>query len=138
RRTTTVTAARATATDAPTITFTNRKPSTKTTPHTTMISTTVAPTQDATGYAPPHRGHPTVWGLTPVQLHDRFWAARGVQVVRPGEDAEPVHHAELFLLSDTEALAIFRLGRLVETLSWVKPDLLWIRLHDGRDHGYRE
>lgn len=84
------------------------------------------------------RHHPTVWGLTPVQLHDRFWAARGIQIVRPGEALPDIADAELYLLSDTQSLAIFRLGRLVETLSWIKPDLLWIRLHDGRDHGYRE
>jgi len=34
--------------------------------------------------APAARGTPTVWGLDPVQLHDRFWAQHGVQVVRPG------------------------------------------------------
>ena len=25
---------------------------------------------------------PTIWGCTPPQVHDRFWAAFGVQVVR--------------------------------------------------------
>lgn len=82
--------------------------------------------------------HPTVWGLTPVQLHDRFWAARGIHIVRPGEPLPDRTEMGLYLLSDNHALAIFRLGRLVETLSWIKPDLLWIRLHDSRDHGYRE
>jgi len=26
------------------------------------------------------RSHPTIWGLTPVQLHDHAWAARGVSI----------------------------------------------------------
>ena len=36
---------------------------------------------------------PTVWGLNPSELHDRFWASRGVQVVRQGEPSEIVAHA---------------------------------------------
>ena len=40
------------------------------------------------------RSRPTVWGLTPSQVHDRFWASRGVQVVRQGEPSEIVSYAE--------------------------------------------
>ena len=82
--------------------------------------------------------HPTLWGLTPAQLHDRFWAARGVQVVRQGERSEIVGGAELFLLTDARTLAIFRLARPVEVLSWIKPDVLLVRLRDQRERGYRE
>jgi lipopolysaccharide/colanic/teichoic acid biosynthesis glycosyltransferase len=81
---------------------------------------------------------PTVWGLNPIQLHDRFWAARGVQVVRQGEPSEIVDGAELFLLTESHTLIIFKLARLVDTLSWLKPDVLYVRLHNGRDSGYRE
>lgn len=83
-------------------------------------------------------GHPTVWGLDPTQLHDRFWAARGVQVVRQGEPSEIVEDAELFLLTDPRLLAIFKMQRIIEILSWEDPDVLWVRLHDRREHGYRE
>ena len=81
---------------------------------------------------------PTVWGLTPTQLHDRYWAARGIQVVRQGEPSEIVNDAELFLLTDPRTLTIFKLARVVETLSWIKPEILSIRIHDGRERGYRE
>lgn len=81
---------------------------------------------------------PSVWGLTPVQLHDRFWAARGVQVVRRGHPSEIVAGAELFLLTDSLSLAVFNLAPLVEKLCWDRPDLLYVRLHDTRDRGYRE
>lgn len=81
---------------------------------------------------------PTVWGLNPSQLHDRFWAARGVQVVRLGEPSEIVDDAELFLLTEGRTLTIFKLARAVELLSWLKPDVLFVRLHDGRERGYRE
>ncbi len=81
---------------------------------------------------------PTVWGLDPIMLHDRFWAARGVQVVRQGEPSEIVKHAELYLLTDPDSLSIFRMGRLVDTLSWLKPQILFARIHDTHDPGYRE
>jgi hypothetical protein len=81
---------------------------------------------------------PTVWGLTPTPLHDCFWAARGIQVVRQGEPSEIVNDAELFLLTDPRTLTLFKLARVVETLSWIKPEILFIRIHDGRERGYRE
>lgn len=81
---------------------------------------------------------PTVWGLTPTQLHDRFWAARGVQVVRQGEKSEIVANAELFLLTPARSLVIFKLGLVVEKMVWERPDVLFIRLHDEREQGYRE
>lgn len=81
---------------------------------------------------------PTIWGFGPTQLHDRFWASRGVQVVRQGEVEELSNRAELFLLTDAKSLVIFRLGRLVDTLSWLKPTLLVARLRNTQEQGYRE
>lgn len=87
------------------------------------------------GIAPPHR---TIWGLEPIEVHDRFWAARGVQVVRQGQ-ADPLsHEAELFLLTDPHSFSIFRLGQLVEAISWLKPKVLFVRLHLTREQGYHE
>lgn len=90
------------------------------------------------GDGPASNGQPTVWGLDPTQLHDRFWAARGVQVVRQGEPSEIVDDAELFLLTESDTLTVFRLGEMIETLSWVGPDVMFVRLHDQRERGYRE
>ena len=81
---------------------------------------------------------PTIWGLSAVELHDRFWAARGVQVIRQGQPAEVVKHAELYLLTDKDSLSIFRLGRVVDTMSWLKPQILFARIHDTHDPGYQE
>lgn len=80
----------------------------------------------------------TVWGLDPLQLHSRFWASRGIQVVRQGEPSELVRHAELFLLTDPRTMAIFRLVTVVEQLAWLDSDLMLLRLSDTRDRGYRE
>ena len=80
----------------------------------------------------------TIWGLSPAQVHDRFWASRGVQVVRQGEPSAIVEGAELFLLLDARSLAIFTLARLLDVLCWTKPELLYVRLKDRRERGYRE
>jgi lipopolysaccharide/colanic/teichoic acid biosynthesis glycosyltransferase len=80
----------------------------------------------------------TIWGLDPQQLHTRYWAAHGVQVVRLGEPSGIVKHAELFLLTDAGSLALFPLTPLMDALNWIKPQVLFVRLHDGHDRGYRE
>ena len=104
-------------------------------PITTAATATAPATAVAGGRAV---AQPTIWGLTPVQLHDRFWAARGIQVVRQGEASEIVEHAELFLLTDPRTLTLFKSTRIVEHLAWVKPDVVWVRLHDDRERGYGE
>ena len=89
----------------------------------------------AAAVPPPPR---TIWGLDPVQLHTRYWASLGVQVVRPGEPSEIVRHAELYLLTDPGSLTLFKLGPLMDVLNWVKPTVLFVRLHDARERAYRE
>jgi lipopolysaccharide/colanic/teichoic acid biosynthesis glycosyltransferase len=81
---------------------------------------------------------PTIWGLSPVQIHDRFWASRGVQVVRRGAAAELDESAELYLLVDPHCLAVFRLRDLVEDLSWLRPRLVVVRVRDQGHDDYRE
>jgi hypothetical protein len=72
----------------------------------------------------------TLWGLTPVDIHDRFWAARGIRVVRPGNDIGigGLQRPEAFLLLDQQALVIFELRSAVDRLHWTKTKLLSIRL----------
>src|SRR5256885_16109768 len=81
---------------------------------------------------------PTIWGLDPIALHDHFWAARGVCVVRAGEVTELPPSAEMFLLTDPRTLAVFRLRKVVERLCWVKPAVLFLRLKTKRPNCYRE
>ncbi len=80
----------------------------------------------------------TVWGMDPAQLHARFWASRGIQVVRQGEPCELIGHAELFLLAEPRIMTIFRITDIAEQLAWLNADLMVLRLTDSRDRGYRE
>jgi lipopolysaccharide/colanic/teichoic acid biosynthesis glycosyltransferase len=61
-----------------------------------------------------------------------------VFVVRPGTRSEIPHDAEIYMLTDARTLVMFRLNRLIDTLCWVKPDALFVRVHGRRQQGYRE
>jgi lipopolysaccharide/colanic/teichoic acid biosynthesis glycosyltransferase len=105
----------------------------------TLISTQlVIPRVEAATGVPSPSSARTIWGLDPLQLHSRFWASRGIQVVRQGERSEIVPHAELFLLADPRTMAIFRLVAIVEQIAWLNAELMFVRLTDRRDRGYRE
>jgi lipopolysaccharide/colanic/teichoic acid biosynthesis glycosyltransferase len=103
-------------------------------------SPTAAPSPDAHLSALSNDAKPlrTIWGLDPQQLHTRYWAAHGVQVVRQGERSEIISHAELFLLADKGSLALFSLSPLMEAINWIKPQVMFVRLHDAHERQYRE
>lgn len=92
--------------------------------------------------APPlRRGRtdvPTIWGLTPWQAYDRFWAAYGVQVVRQHDSSEVVEGVELYLLCEERTLVLFSLQLVLDTLHWMDPQALVLRLRDARPRPYRE
>lgn len=81
---------------------------------------------------------PTVFGLSIVALHDRYWASRGVQVVRRAMATPLVRHAQLFLLLQQRTLCLFDLPPVVDHLVWDDVDLVPLRLRDGDEHAYRE
>ena len=80
----------------------------------------------------------TIWGLDALQLHARYWASLGAQVVRQGEPSQIVKHAELYLLTDPRSLPLFHLSDVIDTLNWIAPQVLFVRLHDTRERAYRE
>lgn len=89
------------------------------------------------------RAAPTVWGLDPVQLHDRFWAQHGVQVVRPDEGGAAQSQAIssdalLYLLVAPQVLVTFESGEEIRTLYSSDAELTYVRIHDPRGRGYRE
>lgn len=79
-----------------------------------------------------------MWGLSITAIHDRFWAARGIQVVRQGEPAELIEAAELFMLLDRRLLTIFRPALMVESMYWSGAAAIFARIHDSRGHPYVE
>ena len=88
-------------------------------------------------FTPDSPALPTVWGLDPVQLYLRYWAALGVQVVRQGERSQIVSHAELYLLTDRRPLVLFQLAEVLDVLNWIKPLVMFVRLRDPRFSGGR-
>ncbi len=80
----------------------------------------------------------TLWGLTPTEICDRSWAARGIQVVRRGQRSQILDRAELFLLVESDLLTAFVPARIVERLYWADAELVIVRLHDEKNAPYVE
>lgn len=59
---------------------------------------------------------PTVWGLSCLELHDRFWAAQGVQVVRRGNTQIDKRGPRAYLLIDTRDLVLLAMPASVRKL----------------------
>jgi lipopolysaccharide/colanic/teichoic acid biosynthesis glycosyltransferase len=61
-----------------------------------------------------------------------------VLVVRRGESAPISPGAELYLLCEPGWLVLFRLSQVLDTLHWLAPRLLVVRLRDARSRPYHE
>ena len=59
-----------------------------------------------------------LWGLTPRELHDAYWAAHGVQVVRRGERFTRQRGVDLYLLLEPDQLVRFDVLDLGGHLAW--------------------
>jgi lipopolysaccharide/colanic/teichoic acid biosynthesis glycosyltransferase len=81
---------------------------------------------------------PTLWGAGPTELHDRLWAGRGVQVVRPGGQAPSRHGPRLFLLLGPRQMVDFPLRPVTRRMAWLKPRAVRLRVRDARPAPYRE
>jgi lipopolysaccharide/colanic/teichoic acid biosynthesis glycosyltransferase len=87
---------------------------------------------------PDHHAPAYLWGLELQELHDRFWASRGVQVVRPDRAVQVADVAELYLLLDPSVLLIARLAPIIDDFAWLDPDLARVRIRDQVRAGYTE
>ena len=70
---------------------------------------------------------PTIWGLTPLELHDRFWASRGVPVVRQG-GTPPPEKADVYLLIGRTQMVVFEAAGLREQFYWDRQVALFLRV----------
>jgi lipopolysaccharide/colanic/teichoic acid biosynthesis glycosyltransferase len=93
---------------------------------------------DAPRAAPSLPAMPTVWGLDWFGLHTRYWASKGIQIVRSGEKSQLVPAAELYLLLDQTTLTLFRPASILDAVSWMNPDLIICRVLDKSPHPYAE
>jgi len=81
---------------------------------------------------------PTLWGLSPVGLHDRFWASFGVAPVRRADSVEVVEGPRLYLLTDADMLLSFPLDTVLEKLDWPMSGVAFVEVKDERKAEYRE
>jgi lipopolysaccharide/colanic/teichoic acid biosynthesis glycosyltransferase len=81
---------------------------------------------------------PKLWGLTPTELHDRYWAQQGICVVRRGEIVDFDHAPRVYLLTDTRSLVLFKLPMPASLLIWTGPKLGVARVYHDEDNGVRE
>jgi hypothetical protein len=73
-----------------------------------------------------------IWGREPAELHDTYWASRGVQIVRHRCGAQPEGIAELYMLVDPATLVLFDLPSAVDVFQWIEPGLMCVRLFESR------
>jgi lipopolysaccharide/colanic/teichoic acid biosynthesis glycosyltransferase len=69
-----------------------------------------------------------LWGLSILELHDRYWASRGVQAIRPSGARPRSSGTRLFLLLDDDQVALFDLKPVLSRMNWVKPRVLRVRI----------
>ncbi len=84
------------------------------------------------------RGSALVWGLSLTDLHDRFWAARHVLVVRRGLAMPESRAGCVYLLLEPEQLVLFPMVELTAQTAWLSTALVRIRISVPAPSGYEE
>ncbi len=79
-----------------------------------------------------------IWGASMLTMHDRVWASRGVQVVRPGGEPVCEDGPVLYLLLSPAALVEFDLNPVIKQMHWMKPRAVRIRIVDRHETPYTE
>jgi lipopolysaccharide/colanic/teichoic acid biosynthesis glycosyltransferase len=79
-----------------------------------------------------------LWGVTAGELHDRFWASRGVQAVRRGASRVDPDGPDVYLLMTNRAMMIFDPRKAVKRLMWLRASAVRLRVHDGSQQAYIE
>ena len=79
-----------------------------------------------------------LWGFGLMELHDRYWASRGFQIVRPGGPAPDPDGPELFVLLDEHLYVGFGVRVILRTMAWMQPKAIRVRLVETEHSPYRE
>lgn len=99
----------------------------------TMVAPAIlphAPTPSPAGW--------TLWGASAQALHDRVWALRQIQVVRPGGAAPDPRGPKQFLLVEPSALVDFAARRPMDRLYWSKARAVRLRVVERSGQSYAE
>jgi lipopolysaccharide/colanic/teichoic acid biosynthesis glycosyltransferase len=86
----------------------------------------------------PSESRPTVWGLSADELHDAYWGAQGVQVLRRASFEAVDPNADLYLLIESDQMVLFDLKSLVSRIAWRAASLTRLRVVSASDHMYSE
>ena len=101
------------------------------------MSTLTTPERKASAASCPDARTP-VWGLTLIEIHDRYWASRGFQIIRPQGALPDPDGPELYILLDEDKLVGFGVRRLLRIMSWMHPKAIRVRLVETESSPYRE
>lgn len=85
----------------------------------------------------PSRDLTHCWGLSVLQLHDLFWAARGIQVVRPQQPPDQ-RGPNVYMLLANDCGVFAPVMPLLKRLRWGGVRWLRVRLVDRSDATYHE
>ncbi|MCA9278733.1 MAG: sugar transferase [Phycisphaeraceae bacterium] len=80
----------------------------------------------------------TLWGVNCLDLHDRYWASRGIQVVRPGRGDTVQKGPKVFLLIGRTAVVDFKLQSVLSALHWQHLSAVRVRIVDDSTDLYHE
>lgn len=80
----------------------------------------------------------TLWGATPQELHDRVWALRQIQAIRPGGLAPDPRGPRQFLLIGPRALVDFSARKPMDRLYWSKARAVRLRVVERSGQSYGE
>ncbi len=78
---------------------------------------------------------PLLWGLSVMELHDRYWIAREVAVVRRGGTLPAVGAARVYLLAEGCGLVRLHLQAVLDRHYWVHHSLYLIGLRPQTGYG---
>lgn len=59
-----------------------------------------------------------VWGMSPLELHDAYWMAHGIQCVRRGQSQTTSRSADLLLLLEPDQLVLLDVQSLINRVLW--------------------
>ncbi|RNC80763.1 MAG: hypothetical protein ED559_02860 [Phycisphaera sp.] len=89
-------------------------------------------------YEAPYESTTSVWGLELADIHARYWASRGFQIIRPGGPPPDPNGPELFVLLDEDLFVGFGVRKILRTMSWEQPRAIRVRLVETENSPYKE